>query len=100
LDITTRQQACACHQLLTNKDEDGWAFNIQKTFRIGDTDVIFISDDSGETHCHTLHFFVTVSKSGAKISPKFGTCNDLSHVKRRADSILIVMNNFRHCTQS
>jgi hypothetical protein len=82
------------NQLLTDKDEDGRFLNVEKKFRIGNTDVILISDDSGGTNCPTLYFFVTTSRSEAKISPKFGTCNDLSRVKRTADSISIVMNNF------
>jgi hypothetical protein len=63
-------------------------------FRIGATDVVLVTDNGGAA-CPVLYYFVTVSKSGAKHTPVFGTCEQLSSIKRSGNSILVRMRGFR-----
>ena len=61
---------------------------------IGTTDVVLITNTGG-TACPAQFYFVSLSRSGAKATPAFGTCSDLSSVKRRGNSILVTMPGFR-----
>ena len=38
---------------------------------------------------------VTVTKSGVRVTPSFGTCSDLIRIKRSADSISVSMPGYR-----
>lgn len=63
-------------------------------FRIGTTDVVLITDFGG-TACPYLYHFVTVNKGGARATQSFGTCNQVTEVKRSHDSILVFMHGYR-----
>jgi hypothetical protein len=67
--------------------------DLGEPYQIGDTDVVLITDEGG-TACPSLYYFVTLSKSGAKVSQLFGTCSDLITIKRTGDSISVTMKGF------
>src|SRR6266699_1626395 len=66
---------------------------VAEPYQIGATDVVLVTDLGG-TACPATYYFVTVSKSGAQASPSFGTCSDLTTVKRTGDSISVSMPGF------
>ena len=69
------------------------SLDVGKPYQIGNTDLVLITDNGG-TACPYLYYFVTVSASGAKPSPLFGTCAEVTAVKRNGDSILVYMSGF------
>jgi hypothetical protein len=68
--------------------------DLGEPFAIGATDVVLVTNYGG-TACPAEYYFVTVSKSGAKGTAAFGTCNDDATVKRTGDSILVTMHGYR-----
>ena len=70
------------------------SLTLGEPMRIGATDVVLVRDDGG-TACPFLYYFVIVSKSGAKATPSFGTCGEITDVKRVGKSISVVMPGYR-----
>jgi hypothetical protein len=68
--------------------------DLGEAFSIGERDVVLVTDNGG-TACPHLYYFVTVSASSAKATPPFGTCNELSTIKRTGNSISVTMQGFR-----
>jgi hypothetical protein len=62
-------------------------------YHIGATDVVLVTDYSG-TACPFQYYFVSATKSGAKATPAFGTCNEVTSIKRSGDSISLTMHGF------
>ncbi|WP_211441414.1 hypothetical protein [Collimonas humicola] len=60
------------------------------TYQLGKNDVVLIQDNGGSA-CPVQLYFVTVSASGVKATPPFGTCTDYFDVKKMADSISVTM---------
>jgi hypothetical protein len=52
------------------------SLDLDHPFRIGETDVVRITDNGG-TACPFLYCFVITNKSGGKATPSFGTCNSV-----------------------
>ena len=69
------------------------SLDVGKPYQIGATDVVLITDNGG-TACPFLYYFVTVSASGAKPSPLFGTCAEVTTARRTGDSISVYMPGF------
>ena len=69
------------------------SLDVGKPYQIGATDVVLVTDNGG-TACPFLYYFVTISASGAKSSPLFGTCAEVTRVKRTGDSISVYMPGF------
>jgi hypothetical protein len=69
------------------------SLDISKPFTVGSTDVMLVTDNGG-TACPFLYYFVSVSKSGAKATPVFGTCGEATNVKLSDDSIHVTMPGF------
>ena len=63
-------------------------------FVIGEADVVLITAVGG-TACPDLYWFVTVTRSGAKATPSFGTCSVALTVTRSGDSIRVSMRGYR-----
>ena len=61
---------------------------------IGPTDVVLVTNNGG-TGCPVTYYFVSVSASGAKGTPFFGTCAELISMKRKGDSIVLILPGFR-----
>jgi hypothetical protein len=70
-----------------------------KTFAMGSKDVVLVQDNGG-TACPAQYHFVTVSSSGAKATPAFGSCSDLVKVARVGDAIKVEMPGFAGPIQS
>jgi hypothetical protein len=70
------------------------SLDLSEPYQIGAADVVLITDNGG-TSCPALYYFVTVTNSGAKVTPSFGTCSDLIKVKRTGDSISVSMPGYR-----
>jgi hypothetical protein len=70
------------------------SLDLGKLFRIGGTDVVLVRDNGG-TACPFLYYFVSVSKSGAKATPSFGTCGELTKIKRIGKSISVTLRDYR-----
>jgi hypothetical protein len=70
------------------------SLDLGEPYQIGASDVVLVTDNGG-TACPALHYFVTVRKSGAEVSPAFGTCSELIEVKRVGDSVSVSMPGFR-----
>src|ERR1041384_1392216 len=70
------------------------SLDLSKPFEIGAADVVLVTDNGG-TACPALYYFVTVTNSGAKVTPSFGTCSDLAKVKRVGNSISISMPGYQ-----
>ena len=73
--------------------------DLSKPFEIGAADVVLVTDNGG-TSCPALYYFVTVTKSGAKVTPSFGTCSDLIKLKRTDDSISVSMPGYQGPNES
>lgn len=69
------------------------SLSVVGTYQLGNSDVVLVQNNGG-TDCPALLYFVTVSASGVKATPAFGTCNDLINVKQIADSISVTMPGF------
>ncbi len=61
--------------------------------QIGATDVVLVTSNGG-SGCPAVFYFVSVTRSGAKATPEFGTCSDLATVKRKGNSISVTMPGF------
>jgi hypothetical protein len=70
------------------------SLSLNDPIQIGETDVVLVQDNGG-TACPSLYYFVTVSRSGAKATKAFGTCADVTSMKKVGDSIRVVMPGFR-----
>jgi len=75
------------------------SLDLGKPFEIGAADVVLVTDNGG-TSCPALYYFVTVTKSGAKVSPAFGSCSDLITVKRNGESISVSMPGYQGPSES
>ncbi len=75
------------------------SLDLSKPFEIGAADVVLITDNGG-TACPALYYFVTIIKSGAKVTPSFGTCSDLIKTKRTGDSISVSMPGYQGPSES
>jgi hypothetical protein len=69
------------------------SLDLGKPFQIGSSDVVLVTDNGG-TACPATLYFVTLTKSGAKVTHPFGTCSELIETKRTGDSILVSMPGF------
>ena|SRR2546425_1381502 len=76
------------------KIEANNSMDLSEPYQIGASDVVLVTDNGG-TSCPALYYFVTVTKSGAKVTPSFGTCSDLIKVKRTGDSISVSMPGYQ-----
>jgi len=76
------------------KIEANNSLDLSEPNQIGTSDVVLVTDNGG-TACPALYYFVTVTKSGAKATPAFGTCSDLIKVKRTGASISVSMPGYR-----
>ncbi len=70
------------------------SLSVIEKFEMGASDVVLIRDNGG-TACPALFHFVTLSASGAKATPAFGTCSDLVRAARRGDTITVSMPGYR-----
>jgi hypothetical protein len=68
--------------------------DIGTPFHIGESDVVLVTILAG-TACPYLYHFITVTRSGAKSTPAFGTCNEAMNLRRSGDSILLEMHGYR-----
>jgi hypothetical protein len=75
------------------------SLDLSQPYQIGTSDVVLITDNGG-TSCPALYYFVTVTKSGAKVTPSFGTCSDLIKIKRTGDSISVSMPGYQGPSES
>src|SRR2546421_8583595 len=75
------------------------SLDLSEPYQVGASDVVLVTDNGG-TACPALYYFVTVTKSGAKVTPPFGTCSDLIKIKRNGDSISVSMPGYRGPTES
>ena len=69
------------------------SLDLGEVISIGPTDVVLVTNNGG-TGCPFTYYFVSTSASGAKGSPFFGTCNQLISLKRKGDSIVLVLPGF------
>jgi len=70
------------------------SLDLSAPYQIGASDVVLVTDNGG-TGCPATYYFVTVTKSGAKVTPAFGTCSDLIKLKRTGDSISVSLPGFQ-----
>ena len=69
------------------------SLDLGEAYQIGSSDIVLVTDNGG-TACPALYYFVTVTKSGAKPTPAFGSCSDLLKIKRTGDSISVSMPGY------
>ena len=60
---------------------------------IGPTDVVLVTNNGG-IGCPVTYYVVSVSASGAKGTPLFGTCAELTSMKRKGESIVLILPGF------
>jgi len=70
------------------------SLNLGARYRVGANDVVLVMD-SGGTACPFLYYFVIVNKDGARPTKSFGTCAELTSIKRSGDSTSINMKGFK-----
>jgi hypothetical protein len=70
------------------------SLSLAKKIQMDKKDVILIEDNGG-TSCPSQYYFVTMSASGAKATPAFGTCSDLIKIKQKGDIITVSMPGFK-----
>jgi len=75
------------------------SLDLSQPYQIGVSDVVLVTD-SGGTACPALYYFVTVTKSGAQVTPSFGTCSDLIKIKRTDESISVSMPGYQGPSES
>jgi len=67
--------------------------SLVETFRMGAADVILVQETGGNA-CPALYYFVRVSASGAKATAAFGTCDELTQVTRKGDTISVSLPGY------
>lgn len=67
--------------------------DLSEPYRIGETDVVLVTVIGG-TACPYLYYFASATKSGAKATSAFGTCNEATNTERKGDSISVTMHGF------
>jgi hypothetical protein len=70
------------------------SLSLGESIRVGPRDVVLVRDNGG-TACPYLYYFVTVTESGAKATPSFGTCGKIEDVKLTGKTISVVMPGYR-----
>ena len=75
------------------------SLDLSKPYQIGASDVVLVTDNGG-TACPALYYSVTVTKSGVRVTPSFGTCSDLIKIKLSGDSISVSMPGYRGPAES
>jgi len=75
------------------------SLDLSEPYQIGSSDIVLVTDNGG-TACPALYYFVTVTKSGAKSSPSFGSCSDLIKIKRMGDSVSVSMPGYAGPSES
>jgi hypothetical protein len=80
-------------QPLSPPIEGNNSLDLGTVMSIGAADVVFVTDNGG-TACPALFYFVTLTRTGAKATPAFGTCSEFATVKRKGDSISVTMSGF------
>ena len=75
------------------------SLDLSQPYQIGASDVVLVSDNGG-TACPALYYFVTVTTSGVRVTPSFGTCSDLIKIKRSGDSISVSMPGYQGPAES
>ena len=70
------------------------SLDLGEPLRIGSTDVVLVTDNGG-TACPYLYYFITVSSSNAKATPSFGTCGELTNLKRTGSTISLTMPGYQ-----
>jgi hypothetical protein len=75
------------------------SLDLSEPYQIGTSDVVLVTDNGG-TACPAIYYYVTVTKSGAEVTPSFGTCSDLIKVKRNGDSISVSMPGYQGPSES
>lgn len=74
------------------KGNDG--LYVGNPFGIGESDVVLVTNVGG-TACPRLYWFVSVTRSGARATPSFGTCSVALTVTRAGDTIRVSMRGYR-----
>ena len=93
LKVTDEQKLLFKGHPLEPPVEGNNSLGLGEIYQIGATDVVLATDNGGML-CPAIHYFVTVSESGAKATPGFGTCSDLATVKRNGDTISVSMPGY------
>ena len=75
------------------------SLDLSEPYQIGSSDIVLVTDNGG-TSCPALYYFVTVTKSGAKATPAFGSCSDLIKIKRMGDSVSVSMPGYAGPSES
>jgi hypothetical protein len=70
------------------------ALSFERRFKFAAADVVLF-EDIGGTACPELWAFVTVSSSGARATPEFGSCGELLGVKQEAETIVLRTRGFQ-----
>ena len=78
---------------LTPSIEGNSGLSAAATHQIGNTDVLILQDTGG-TACPALFYAVTISATGARGSPGFGTCSDLVKIVKTGDVISLTMPGY------
>ena len=70
------------------------ALSLKGTFHLAGADALLFQNLGGEA-CPYLWYFVTVSPSGAKSTPQFGSCGDFIGAARRGQTIVVRTRGFQ-----
>jgi hypothetical protein len=68
--------------------------DLGEPYRVGAADVVLVTNEGG-TACPYLYRFVTITRSGAKPTPAYGTCAALNRIERAGDTLRVYMDGFR-----
>jgi hypothetical protein len=75
------------------------SLTLSELFSINDADVVLVVNNGGSA-CPFMYHFITVNEAGAKATPAFGTCGELSRVKRTGGTFTVFMPGFRGPSES
>lgn len=72
------------------------SLDIVAHYEMGQSDVLLLQDTGG-TACPALFRFITVSSSGVRVAPEFGTCSEIIYPTwdSKTATVTITMNGFR-----
>jgi hypothetical protein len=68
--------------------------DLSQPYRIGSADVVLVTVIGG-TACPYQYYFFSATKSGAKVTPAFGSCNKGTIVERKDGSLVVTMHGFQ-----
>lgn len=100
LDISDENMLLYNGKHLSPEVEGNNSLSLVNSYRFGDKEDVILLRDNGGDVCPALYYFISLSSFGLKQAGAFGTCTDIIHVHKSANSISVSMHGFAEKTGS